>query len=217
MTDINRLITISLKHVPFDGWNKKTFKMVCDEAGISNVERKLLFPRGSIDLMLTFIKKDDEGMVKLVVNNKNLEKKYRDRITDAMLTRIRLADENKEAMRKALSLLSLPHMIPDNAAMVWNLSDAIWNSLGDTSKDINWYTKRVSLGTVYSSTLLYWLGDESKNILKTEEFLHRRIDDVMEFEAVKVKFKNSKLGQEFLKGAEKVFSLMKTSNTADEK
>ena len=191
--------------------------MVCDEAGISNVERKLLFPRGSIDLMLTFIKKDDEEMVKLVVNDKNLEKKYRDRITDAMLTRIRLADENKEAMRKALSLLSLPHMIPDNAAMVWNLSDAIWNSLGDTSKDINWYTKRVTLGTVYSSTLLYWLGDESKNILKTEEFLHRRIDDVMEFEAVKVKFKNSKLGQEFLKGAEKVFSLMKTSNTADEK
>ena len=191
--------------------------MVCDEAGISNVERKLLFPRDSIDLMLTFIKKDDEEMVKLVVNDKNLEKKYRDRITDAMLTRIRLADENKEAMRKALSLLSLPHMIPDNAAMVWNLSDAIWNSLGDTSKDINWYTKRVTLGTVYSSTLLYWLGDESKNILKTEEFLHRRIDDVMEFEAVKVKFKNSKLGQEFLKGAEKVFSLMKTSNTADEK
>jgi len=191
--------------------------MVCDEAGISNVEGKLLFPRGSIDLMLTFIKKDDEEMVKLVVNDKNLEKKYRDRITDAMLTRIRLADENKEAMRKALSLLSLPHMIPDNAAMVWNLSDAIWNSLGDTSKDINWYTKRVTLGTVYSSTLLYWLGDESKNILKTEEFLHRRIDDVMEFEAVKVKFKNSKLGQEFLKGAEKVFSLMKTSNTAGEK
>ena len=191
--------------------------MVCDEAGISNVERKLLFPRGSIDLMLTFIKKDDGEMVKLVVNDKNLEKKYRDRITDAMLTRIRLADENKEAMRKALSLLSLPHMIPDNAAMVWNLSDAIWNSLGDTSKDINWYTKRVTLGTVYSSTLLYWLGDESKNILKTEEFLHRRIDDVMEFEAVKVKFKNSKLGQEFLKRAEKVFSLMKTSNTADEK
>ena len=217
MTDINRLITISLKHVPFDGWNKKTFKMACDEAGISNVEGKLLFPRGSIDLMLTFIKKDDEEMVKLVVNDKNLEKKYRDRITDAMLTRIRLADENKEAMRKALSLLSLPHMIPDNAAMVWNLSDAIWNSLGDTSKDINWYTKRVTLGTVYSSTLLYWLGDESKNILKTEEFLHRRIDDVMEFEAVKVKFKNSKLGQEFLKGAEKLFSLMKTSNTADEK
>ena len=154
---------------------------------------------------------------RLKLNNENLEKKYRDRITDAMLTRIRLADANKEAMRKALSLLSLPHMIPDNAAMVWNLSDAIWNSLGDTSKDINWYTKRVTLGTVYSSTLLYWLGDESKNILKTEEFLHRRIDDVMEFEAVKVKFKNSKLGQEFLKGAEKVFSLMKTSNPAGEK
>ena len=217
MTDINKLITISLKHVPFDGWNEKTFKMACDEAGISNAEGKLLFPRGAIDLMLTFIKKDDEEMVKLVGNDKNLEKKYRDRITDAMLTRIRLADANKEAMRKALSLLSLPHMIPDNAAMVWNLSDAIWNSLGDTSKDINWYTKRVTLGTVYSSTLLYWLGDESKNILKTEEFLHRRIDDVMEFEAVKVKFKNSKLGQEFLKGAEKVFSLMKTSNPAGEK
>lgn len=217
MIDISRLIVISLKHVPFDGWNEKTFKMVCKEAGISDIEGRLLFPRGSIDLMLAFIQKDDEKMAELVVADKNLDKKYRDRITDAILTRIKIADTNKEAMRKALSFLSLPHMFPDNAAMVWSLSDTIWNSLGDTSKDINWYTKRVTLSSVYSSTLLYWLGDESKNILKTKEFLDRRIDDVMEFEAIKIKFKNSKLGREFLKGTEKAFSFMTSSNTGSNK
>lgn len=215
MIDISRLIAISLKHVPFDGWNENTFKIVCNEAGISNTEGQLLLPRGAIDLMLAFIKKDDEKMAKLVVADKTLDKKYRDRITEAVLTRIEIADTNKEAMRKALSLLSLPHMIPDNAAMIWNLSDTIWNSLGDTSKDINWYTKRVTLSSVYSSTLLYWLGDESKNVLNTKEFLDRRIDDVMEFEAIKAKFKNSKLGRELLKGTEKAFSFIKFPNTSN--
>jgi hypothetical protein len=52
-------------------------------------------------------------------------------------------------------------------------------------------------------------------LLKTKEFLNRRIDEVMEFESIKMKFKMSKVGKEFLKGAEKVFSLIKapTANT----
>ena len=62
---------------------------------------------------------------------------------------------------------------------------AIWEALGDTSDDLNWYTKRSTLSGVYSSTVLYWLGDDSTGSRGTWEFLDRRIDDVMQIEKFK--------------------------------
>ena len=212
LTDINKFIEIALKHVPFEGWNEQVFEKTCLEANISIIQGKLLFPRSSTDLMLSFLKRDDEELSNLIKKSDNVNQKYRNRISNAIFDRINLAQQNREAYRKALSLLALPHMAPDNAAMMWNLSDTIWIALNDSSTDINWYTKRITLGFVYSTSLIYWLGDESHELKKTKDFLERRIEDVMEFEKVKGKFRNSKFGQEFMRGPGKVFSFIKAPN-----
>jgi ubiquinone biosynthesis protein COQ9 len=212
LTDINKFIDIALKHVPFEGWNEQVFEKTCLEANISIIQGKLLFPRSSTDLMLSFLKRDDQELSNLVKKNDNVNQKYRIRISNAIFDRINLAQKNREAYRKALSLLALPHMTPDNAAMMWNLSDTIWVALNDSSTDVNWYTKRITLGFVYSTSLIYWLGDESHELKKTKDFLERRIEDVMEFEMVKGKFRNSKFGQEFMRGPGKVFSFIKAPN-----
>ena len=212
LTDINKFIDIALKHVPFEGWNEQVFEKTCLEANISIIQGKLLFPRSSTDLMLSFLKRDDQELSNLVKKNDNVNQKYRIRISNAIFDRINLAQKNREAYRKALSLLALPHMTPDNAAMMWNLSDTIWVALNDSSTDVSWYTKRITLGFVYSTSLIYWLGDESHELKKTKDFLERRIEDVMEFEMVKGKFRNSKFGQEFMRGPGKVFSFIKAPN-----
>jgi len=36
------------------------------------------------------------------------------------------------------------------------LTEVIWRFAGDTSIDMNYYTKRISLGAVYVATLIYW-------------------------------------------------------------
>lgn len=210
MADTNQLIKIALKHVPFEGWNEQVFKKTCLEGKISIDQGKLLFPRSSTDLMLSFIKRDDKETSNLIKRKDNTEEKYRDRILNAIFCRINLAEKNKEAYRKAMSLLALPHMAADNAAMIWNLSDTIWVALDDNSTDINWYTKRISLGFVYSAALIYWLGDESDGLKNTKGFLERRIQNIMEFEMVKGKFKNSKFGREFMRGTSKFYSIMNT-------
>ena len=58
-------------------------------------------------------------------------------------------------------------------------------ALGDTSDDLNWYSKRAILSGVYGSTVLYWLGDASEGHAATWAFLDRRIEDVMRFEKFK--------------------------------
>ena len=76
-------------------------------------------------------------------------------------------------------------------------TDKIWNALGDTSEDVNWYTKRATLSAVYSTTLLFWLGDDSERSVDTWAFLDRRIDNVMQFETVKAKLKDNPIAKGF--------------------
>jgi ubiquinone biosynthesis protein COQ9 len=67
----------------------------------------------------------------------------------------------------------------------------MWRIAGDTSNDFNHYTKRMTLGAVYGSTLLVWRDDESEGWSETAAFLDRRIDDVMRFEKFKAEWRGS--------------------------
>ena len=110
--------------------------------------------------------------------------------------RVRLRIEvisDKEAARRAAALFALPLHAADGAKLIWDTSDLIWRTLGDTSEDINWYTKRATLSAVYSATFLFWLGDETAGNSATWAFLDRRIEDVMQIEKLKAKFRGNPL------------------------
>ena len=85
-------------------------------------------------------------------------------------------------MRRGAALFALPHHAADGARAIWHTADTIWTALGDDSRDFNWYSKRTTLSAVYSSALLYWLGDETPGASATREFVGRRIDNVMQVE-----------------------------------
>jgi ubiquinone biosynthesis protein COQ9 len=91
-----------------------------------------------------------------------------------------------------MSLFALPHYAPEGTRLVWETCDAIWNALGDTSRDVNWYTKRATLSGVFVSTVLFWLGDESSDFTETKDFLERRIENVMQFEKAKAGVQGNK-------------------------
>jgi len=63
--------------------------------------------------------------------------------------------------------------------------DRMWRAAGDTSTDFNFYTKRIILAGVYSSTMLRWFTDDSEDEKPTFEFLDARIENVMQFEKFK--------------------------------
>src|SRR5262249_8142215 len=92
------------------------------------------------------------------------------------------------------AILALPQYALDGATCVYRTVDMVWRSIGDTSADFNFYTKRALLSGVYTSTMLYWFGDTSEDAEETWTFLDRRIADVMQIEKVKsqvVKFAES--------------------------
>jgi len=97
------------------------------------------------------------------------------------------------------------HM-PCAPKLVWNTADAIWNAVGDTSDDYNWYTKRMTLSGVFSSTLLFWLGDTSPGREATWCFLDRRIGNVMDFEKLKSRVRKNPLARLALSGPKAILS-----------
>jgi ubiquinone biosynthesis protein COQ9 len=76
--------------------------------------------------------------------------------------------------------------------------------LGDSSRDLNWYTKRATLSAVYAATVLFWLGDTSEGDADTWAFLDRRIDNVMQIEKAKAGLRDNPLGKALLRGPLKI-------------
>lgn len=179
-----RLLDAALLHVPFDGWSEATFRAAIRDTGIEPAVARALCPRGALDLAVAFHRRGDRAMRDRLRATDLSEMRMRDRIAYAVRLRLEVTGD-KEAVRRGTTLFALPGYAPEGARLVWETADAIWTALGDTSDDVNWYTKRATLSAVYSATVLYWLGDETPDSSATWAFLDRRIGDVMQFEKVK--------------------------------
>ena len=186
------LLLAALPHVAFEGWSPATFDAAVAETGIDPAHARTLCPRGAVDLAIMFHQQGDDAMVAALADADLSEMRFRDKVAHAVRLRI-AAVSDKEIVRRGTSLFALPHMAPDGAKLIWGTADRIWDALGDTSHDVNWYTKRATLSAVYASVVLYWLGDTTRDGHATDEFIDRRIDDVMQFEKVKARVRDNPL------------------------
>lgn len=200
-TDTDRLLEAILLHVPFDGWSDAAFKAAVSDTGMDPAQARAACPRGAVDLALALHARSDDEMLRRLQEADLSALKFREKIAAAVRFRLE-AIPDKEAVRRAVALFSLPHLAADGARAVWGTCDKIWTALGDSSEDVNWYTKRASLSAVYSSTLLYWLGDDSPGYQATWDFLDRRIENVMQFEKLKAQARDNPLLKPLLAGPE---------------
>ncbi|MEM6303721.1 MAG: COQ9 family protein [Pseudomonadota bacterium] len=179
-----QLLDAALPHVPFDGWSDATFRAAIADAEIDPTVARAVCPRGAVDLAVAFHKRGDQQMLDRLAEENLADMRYSDRVARALELRFEVI-EDKEVVRRGTTLFALPQYAADGAKLIWGTADAIWVALGDTSEDGNWYTKRATLSAVYSSTVLYWLGDSSEGDQDTVDFIARRIDGVMRFEKLK--------------------------------
>lgn len=188
---IARLVAAALPHVPFDGWGPQTFQAAITDTEIDPASARSLCPRGATDLAVAFHRMGDSKMATALEVADLDGMRFRDRVAHAIRLRLGAVDD-KEVVRRGSTLFALPHMVPEGAKLVWGTADAMWTALGDTSDDLNWYTKRATLSAVYGSVVLYWLGDESLDGQPTDAFIDRRIDNVMQFERAKSATRDAK-------------------------
>jgi ubiquinone biosynthesis protein COQ9 len=187
----------ALAHVPFDGWSEVTFQAALADSGMDAGLARALFPRGAVDLALAYHRRGDRMMEDRLAGADLAAMRYSDRVAHAVRTRLEMA-EDKELVRRGTTLFALPVHAADGARAIWGTADAIWRALGDTSTDVNWYSKRATLSAVYGATVLFWLGDDSPGHAATWEFLDRRIGDVMQVEKMKASLRANPLAKAML-------------------
>ena len=209
-----RLLAAALDHVPFDGWSERTLTAAIADTGVPAALARSLFPRGGVDLALAYHAQGDAEMADRLNAMDLSALRYRDRVTTAVRTRLELAD--REAVRRGTTLFSLPIHAADGARAIWGTADRIWTALGDTSRDLNWYSKRATLSGVYGATVLYWLGDESADRQATWDFLDRRIDQVMQIEKLKAQFRENPLGKAWMAGPGKLLESIRAPKLPDD-
>jgi len=188
-----RLLAAALPHVAFDGWGEATFLAATADTGLTAAGARVLCPRGALDLACDYHRAGDRAMRDALLAEDLGALRFRDRV--AMAIRHRLSVTDREVVRRGVALFALPQHALTGSRLLWETADAIWTALGDTSRDVNWYTKRLTLSAVYSATVLYWLGDDSEGQSATAAFIDRRIEDVMRFEKAKTNFRASPWGK----------------------
>ena len=208
-----RLLEAIKPHVPFEGWSEAAFRAAAQEAGIEMSVARAACPRGAVDLARAFHEEGDARMEARLAEADFGNMRFRDRIATAILWRLEVV-EDRELVRRGMTLYAQPIHAGEGARLVWGTCDRIWTALGDTSRDINWYTKRATLSAVYSSAVLYWLGDASENMEATRAFVDRRIDDVMQIEKVKADMRENKVLSTLLAGPKRLMSRVRAPQSA---
>ena len=202
------VLDAALAHVPFDGWSAATLKAAIADSGVAPGLVSALFPRGAVDLALAYHYRGD-GLMRVRFAAENLTGlRYSEKVARAVRLRLEAATD-KEAVRRGTTLFALPQHAADGAKAIWGTADAIWLALGDTSTDLNWYTKRATLSAVYASTVLFWLGDDSTDHQATWDFLDRRIANVMQIEKFKSQMRVNPLAKAFAAGPGRWFDKIK--------
>lgn len=209
---LEQLLDAALPHVAFDGWSPETFAAATRDAGVDPAVAKAICPRGAVGLAIAYHRRGDAAMIAALKTADLGDMRFRDKVAHAIRLRLQVIDD-KEAVRRGTTLFALPHMAADGAKLVWGTADAIWTTLGDTSRDANWYTKRMTLSAVYSAVILFWLGDDSLNMQATDDFIDRRIDNVMQFEKFKAQAKANPLFKPFAGTLERMMSGIKAPAT----
>ena len=203
-----QLLAAALPHVAFDGWSETSLRAACQDLSITRQMAALACPRGAIDLAIRFHHDGDEAMQVVLQKTDINAMKIREKITFSVRARLD-AIRDKEAVRRGVTLMALPQHAAEGAGLVWGTCDRIWAAIGDSSADVNWYTKRLTLSSVYSATVLYWLGDNSPNHQDTWTFLDRRIENVMQFEKFKAQVNANPLAKQLLAGPNWLLSKIK--------
>ncbi|WP_245580070.1 COQ9 family protein [Niveispirillum irakense] len=168
-----------LPDVAFDGWTLAAMRQGAKLAGFDAREAQAAFPEGPLQVLDHFADWADRQMLADLAATDMAALKVRQRVALAVRTRLEILAPYREALRRATAMLAMPSGLSLGPRLLYRTVDRVWRLAGDTSTDYNFYTKRLLLGGVVTTTTLYWLDDASDDQADSWAFLDRRINDVM--------------------------------------
>lgn len=171
----------------FDGWGDEAIAAAAIQYGVKPEVARLAYPGGAMDMIAAWAGSVDAAMERALPAERIANLPIRERIRKLVGFRLEAVAQQREALRRALAIMAMPHNAPRALRLGWASADKMWRLAGDTASDYNHYTKRAILGSIYAATLAVFAHDESEGQAETQAFLDRRIEGVMKFEKAKAR------------------------------
>ncbi|MES2156422.1 MAG: COQ9 family protein [Pseudomonadota bacterium] len=190
LDEIRALLAPALaRNAAFDGWRKEAVAMAAADRQVDADVAQLAFADGPVDMIDAWFASIDAAMLDALPPEMLATLSIRKKIIALVEARLTLLAPDREALRRAIAILSFPTNTARAARLGWRAADVMWRAAGDSATDLAHYTKRMTLAGVYAATLLVFLDDESESHADTRAFLARRIEGVMRFEKFKAQVK----------------------------
>ncbi|KAF7731598.1 Ubiquinone biosynthesis protein coq9, mitochondrial [Apophysomyces ossiformis] len=176
---VHAMLKATLPFVNEHGWSMDSLMLGAQSLGYPSVAHGLIAD-GESGLVDEFLKDYRRQFIALIEEKlasdevKGLSIDGKVQLFTAM--RIQMMQPFIKRWPDALAVMARPSNIPMSLKHLGDIADDIWYYAGDRSPDMNWYTKRASLATIYSATELYMTQDVSTNYTETYRFLNRRLD-----------------------------------------
>ena len=161
-----------LPHVAALGWVRPALTKGLRDLGEPPEAGEWLFPTGPFGTLEAWCDLSDRDMAAAVATD---GLRVPQRIRSLLAVRLEQATPHKEAVRRALVVLAMPWTARVAARIAARTADAVWRAAGDRSEDLSWYTRRVTLVSLYGSVLAYWMGDSSSDSGPTLALLDRQL------------------------------------------
>ena len=171
-----------LNHVPDLGWTwDALYRAALSSKKTKNPteeELQTLFDKKISNIIGIFNEQLDEEMYEIfnAKDNKNLG--VTETIRALVLCRLKASQNYRSIVKTSLFFMAQPRNAYDALTQVMKTSGKIWELAGDSSSGSTFYSMRLILAGVYSSTLAYWLADETRSVDESEDFLDRRLENV---------------------------------------
>lgn len=188
----DQILTTAIKYIPEYGFQSQCITKAIKELKYPDSMNSLFTFKKSesnqsleLQLMIHWLKLQRYNLEKYIEKNptpgssSSSSTLYEDRLIE--LINVRLS-YNKPILNQlkttGISQLILPYNLTQGLNELYLLSDDLAFYLGDESNDFSWYSKRLSIASIYVSSELFMLNDNTKDFELTQRFIKQRVYDL---------------------------------------
>jgi ubiquinone biosynthesis protein COQ9 len=186
------------------GWSENLFDNMSNESSYTCKEIYDLFPEGYLSIVQMYLEEIDEKMTKESKKINLIRLKIHERIRELCILRLNIMAKEKDLVSKTFLHLLLPHNYKFSSKNLYKTVDQIWFLAGDNSTDFNFYSKRIILASIYTSTMIHFINND--NMDDTLFLLNKLLRRVSKIPQIKSNINN------FIKIIPQIFKLGKKFN-----
>ena len=179
-----KILELTKKIVSIDGWSENVLEKLVNK-NIDSSELAYYYPNGYKDILKFSLDEINYSLEKIISKTNIINLPLNKRIKKILMTRLEILNKDKKFFNKTFNHLILPQNTKILTKSLYKSVDTMWYLAGDNSTDFNFYTKRLILSGIYTSTLLIFFNN---NIEEAENNIDRSLKRISKLPKLKERF-----------------------------